>query len=202
MTDLWHHTLTYWTSGGLLLLPLAGVCMGIWVLFLRSREFMVSVSRECRELECHVTGHGLHDTGAGPIGTLLQRVQADVLSGAGPRTAFHARGEECLKQLGRDILLLAALTAVAPLMGLLGTVRGMMATFSAVSEVAGNTGVDVAAGISQALITTQFGLVIALPGVFGISRLRALIREIEARLGSLRAAALPHLEPRQMQEAA
>jgi biopolymer transport protein ExbB len=202
MNELWNHALTYWGSGGLLLLPLAGVCMGIWAVFFRSRDHMVSLSNECRLLEHQVADHGLEGLGDSAIAGLLARIRSDVLGGAGPRAAFHARGDELLDLLRRDLLILTALTAVAPLMGLLGTVRGMIDTFSAVSQVAGNTGLDVADGISQALITTQFGLVIALPGFFGVSRLRALIREIEARLGTLRAAALTHLESAAHQEAA
>ena len=52
-------------------------------------------------------------------------------------------------------------------MGLLGTVIGMLGTFSAISSGGGSETVDmVAAGISEALITTQTGLFIALPGIF------------------------------------
>jgi biopolymer transport protein ExbB len=56
----------------------------------------------------------------------------------------------------------------APLLGLLGTVTGMLATFDA---LAGGAGGDktmglVAEGISEALVTTETGLLIALPGLF------------------------------------
>jgi len=202
MNTLWHHAITYWGAGGFLLIPLAMICIGIWAYFLRSRDHMASMARECKELEHHVAHQGLTRLGSGQIARLLDRIQRDVLSGDGPRAAFHARSDECMEHLRRDIVILSALTAIAPLMGLLGTVRGMIATFAAVAQVSGNTGVDVADGISQALITTQFGLVVALPGLFGVSRLRALAREIEARLGTLRAAALAHLDSASLPEAA
>ena len=56
---------------------------------------------------------------------------------------------------------------LAPLLGLLGTVMGMIETFSSLSDTAlfSSSG-GIAGGISQALITTQFGLIIAIPGVF------------------------------------
>jgi biopolymer transport protein ExbB len=56
----------------------------------------------------------------------------------------------------------------APLLGLLGTVTGMLATFSALALGAGSdkTMELIAGGISEALITTETGLVIALPGLF------------------------------------
>jgi len=58
--------------------------------------------------------------------------------------------------------------AAAPLLGLLGTVTGMLATFAALSSGSGGdqTMAAVASGISEALITTETGLLIALPGLF------------------------------------
>jgi hypothetical protein len=58
--------------------------------------------------------------------------------------------------------------SAAPLVGLLGTVTGMLSTFGALSSGSGGekTMSMVAGGISEALITTETGLVIALPGLF------------------------------------
>jgi len=57
--------------------------------------------------------------------------------------------------------------AIAPLLGLLGTVGGMIETFKGLGDSAlfSQTG-GVAGGIAQALLTTQMGLVIAVPGIF------------------------------------
>lgn len=64
----------------------------------------------------------------------------------------------------RRALLLTLVTA-APLLGLLGTVMGMLTTFSGLAVSTGGKTVDqVADGISEALITTQTGLIIAIPG--------------------------------------
>ena len=82
----------------------------------------------------------------------------------------------------RDLGILAAFTAAAPLVGLLGTVLGMVETFDAVSEIAGEPGRRMAGGIRQALVTTQFGLLIAIPGVFGLARLQRLAREVDVAL--------------------
>jgi len=56
---------------------------------------------------------------------------------------------------------------LAPLLGLLGTVIGMIETFSSLSntDLFSSSG-GIAGGISQALVTTQFGLIVAIPGVF------------------------------------
>ena len=84
------------------------------------------------------------------------------------------------------MLLLAAMTAAAPLLGLLGTVMGMVATFRAVSGAGGHTAIEVSSGISRALITTQIGLVAAIPGLFGLSRVQRLHDQARVRLAALR----------------
>ncbi|MBN1615881.1 MAG: MotA/TolQ/ExbB proton channel family protein [Spirochaetales bacterium] len=91
---------------------------------------------------------------------------------------FECRQRE-LSFFQRQFLILTALVTAAPLLGLLGTVFGMIDTFWAVSQYGVDTANMVAGGISQALITTQFGLVTALPGVFGLMRLKQMYRQLE-----------------------
>ncbi len=68
----------------------------------------------------------------------------------------------------RDLKVMKMCVTAAPLLGLLGTVTGMLATFAALASGSGGdkTMEMVASGISEALITTETGLVIALPGLF------------------------------------
>lgn len=68
-----------------------------------------------------------------------------------------------MRQFGRVI---RAIVAVAPLIGLLGTVIGMIETFDslATAQLFSQTG-GIAGGISQALFTTQLGLIVAVPGL-------------------------------------
>lgn len=72
----------------------------------------------------------------------------------------------------RRIPFLAVLITAAPLLGLLGTVAGMLVTFSGMA--AGNEApIDtISSGISTALITTQAGLVIAIPAAFFLALLK------------------------------
>jgi biopolymer transport protein ExbB len=203
MTDI-GQTMSYWASGGLLLLPIALVCMGIWGLFLRSRETLGRAIREgeaVREaLHRGALGRSARSLADGlnaiPGGVAAMAIAAlrDVVGGAAPREAFDAREGECMELLRRDVVVLAALTAVAPLLGLLGTVVGMIQTFDAVAAVGGDTGTRVAAGISQALITTQFGLVVAVPGVFGLARLQRMLRGAHVLMGECRSHVLQALD--------
>jgi biopolymer transport protein ExbB len=68
----------------------------------------------------------------------------------------------------RDLRVMKICVTAAPLLGLLGTVTGMLATFGALATGSGGekTMGLVAEGISEALITTETGLIVALPGLF------------------------------------
>ena len=66
----------------------------------------------------------------------------------------------------RGISTIKAMAAVAPLLGLLGTVSGMIVTFDVISFYGNSNPVLMADGISEALLTTQAGLTIAFPLLF------------------------------------
>lgn len=186
----------YWRAGGVLLLPLAVICFGMWFCFIRSRTRLMSALKEGRRVEAILDRLQSADKAAvwterlagmrGEFASTMNLALADIARGCPPRKAFVAREAEEMRILRRDLVLLTALTAAAPLLGLLGTVTGMIDTFNAVSAISGQTGSRVAAGISQALITTQFGLVIALPGVFGRARLDRLCRTLEVLMADCR----------------
>ena len=84
-------------------------------------------------------------------------------------------------RLGRFRVALSALVIAAPLLGLLGTVTGMMETFGSLGDGAlYASGGGIAAGISEALITTQMGLAVAIPGLLSgraLARREARIRD-------------------------
>ena len=95
---------------------------------------------------------------------------------AGVANAHHGREvmKECIQEaatkvshvLERYLSTLGTIAAVSPLLGLLGTVIGMIDVFNAVMlQGTGNTAV-LAGGISKALITTAAGLTVAIPALF------------------------------------
>jgi len=67
--------------------------------------------------------------------------------------------------LERRLSMLGTIATISPLLGLLGTVVGMITAFTGLTETSGANPDLLAAGISQALITTAFGLLIAVPGL-------------------------------------
>jgi biopolymer transport protein ExbB len=72
------------------------------------------------------------------------------------------REQPTLDRFGSAILIAAA---VGPLLGLLGTVTGMIATFDVITEYGNANPKLLAGGISEALVTTEFGLVVAIPAL-------------------------------------
>ena len=67
--------------------------------------------------------------------------------------------------LERNLTMLGTIAMISPLLGLLGTVVGMITAFTSLTEVSGANPDLLASGISQALITTALGLFIAVPGL-------------------------------------
>jgi biopolymer transport protein ExbB len=68
-----------------------------------------------------------------------------------------------IPKLGRNLTIIKIISVVAPLMGLLGTVTGMINTFQAITLFGTGDPKLMAGGISTALVTTVLGLVVAIP---------------------------------------
>ena len=91
--------------------------------------------------------------------TLLSRS----LPGETLREVVQAIGKDQANKLSRYLTVLATITGIAPLLGLLGTVTGMIRVFSVISSKGVTNPSDLAGGISEALLTTAAGLVVAIP---------------------------------------
>ena len=92
------------------------------------------------------------------------------------------------------LMFLNILVTVSPLMGLLGTVIGMLATFKGLASGSGKTIDLVAEGISEALITTQTGLIIAIPGYLLVSLIQKKRNQYTAFLVRLESLMLQKLQ--------
>lgn len=87
-----------------------------------------------------------------------------------------------IPRLERSHNLIKLLAAISPLLGLLGTVTGMIVTFQAISLFGSGDPKLMAGGISQALVTTVLGLVVAIPLLFGHSLVSSLSGNMVQRL--------------------
>ncbi len=102
-----------------------------------------------------------------PLGRVLKVFQDNQKSD--PESLELKLGEAMLKEspkINRWVMFIKIIAVVAPLFGLLGTVTGMIQTFQTITLVGAGDPQSMAGGISQALVTTVLGLVVAIPCVF------------------------------------
>lgn len=94
------------------------------------------------------------------------------------KESIEETGRHVVSELERYLNALGTIAAISPLLGLLGTVLGMIKVFTAISVAGtGNTGV-LAGGISEALITTVAGLSVAIPSLMFYRFFRARVDEL------------------------
>ncbi len=125
---------------------------------------------------------GLIDSGRSPV----NKVIATAMEALGARwDATTVREEverfanEQLEVLGRHLRTLEILAVVSPLMGLLGTVLGMIESFQQLSLAGGSANAAVlAGGIWQALLTTAMGLIVAIPAAIAANMLGARLDRV------------------------
>jgi biopolymer transport protein ExbB len=86
------------------------------------------------------------------------------------------------RSLNDYLAVIGVLAAVAPLLGLLGTVTGMISTFDVLSVFGTGNAKGMAGGISEALITTQTGLLVAIPGLYMKGFLERRARNLQQRV--------------------
>jgi len=98
------------------------------------------------------------------------------------RTLLAGLVKERRRELRRSLATVTVLAAVAPLLGLLGTVIGMVRTFQVISLYGTGHARAMAGGISLALVTTQTGLLVAIPGLLLATLLRRRARRLETVL--------------------
>jgi biopolymer transport protein TolQ len=135
----------------------------------------------CRELTFHLLGSPeVDETFRSRLESALKITPAQMR--AVQSAMERAVGESALR-LESQMILLATAVSGAPFLGLLGTVWGVMDTFSDIAASGSASLAAMAPGVSAALITTVTGLLVAIPAMFGynflVTSIRALILEMD-----------------------
>lgn len=191
---------TYFEKGGpvmwpLLLLSILGVAVTIWRWWTLHRVNR-TVPRFMKELRSRLV--------AGDIGGAVEvcerhpspvssMVKAGLLRNGRPKDEIEKALEDAsaheLAVLEKGLPVLATVAMIAPLLGFLGTVTGMINSFDALAKVGLSNPAAVAAGISEALITTAAGLFIAIPIQimynFFMAKINKFVRDIETAANML-----------------
>ena len=96
-------------------------------------------------------------------------------------------------KLEKALPLIAVTAATAPLLGLLGTVTGMIDVFRQITNFANPENSELARGISEALVTTKFGLITAIPALIAHALLSRRVQGVISKLEAF-SARLVHLK--------
>lgn len=126
----------------------------------------------------------------GPVASIMK---AGLLKYGHPREDVEKTIENAalfeMSRLERGLVVLATVANVAPLLGFLGTVTGMIRSFDALAEAGLSNPGLVASGISEALLTTAGGLFVAIPVQIAynyfMTRITRFVRDIEAATNML-----------------
>jgi biopolymer transport protein ExbB len=163
-------------------------CVGILLAFFRH----FSLSRTAKGIENQLRNIGTPNSD-NPLGRVLAVLKR--MDKANPETLELSLDEAVLKEiphLERGHALLKLLAAIAPLLGLLGTVIGMIITFQTITLFGTGDPKLMADGISQALVTTALGLLVTIPLLFAHSlvtaRSKSLIQVLDQQSAGLIAA--------------
>jgi biopolymer transport protein ExbB len=109
------------------------------------------------------------------------------------RQTFELAGRAAIHKLERYLNTLGTIATAAPLLGLLGTVVGMIEIFGSQSPTGGGNPAQLAHGISIALYNTAFGLIIAIPSLMAYRYFRGLVEAYVLELEQASERFLSHL---------
>ncbi len=192
-----YHLLSLFADGGLMMYPLvlcSLIALGViiaksWTLHVAhaSTQAVLAEVEEAASEGRIADAAELAATHPGPTAAILVTGLRRIASGEGTEkelaSAIRTTGTIELGFLERGLVILATVANVAPLMGFLGTVIGMIIAFASI-EAAGDVDATlVAGGIKVALLTTATGLLIAIPVNMGynffVTRIDTLILDME-----------------------
>lgn len=177
MNGVFWSTVEYLRQGGWVMVPLAAVSWVMWTLIIERLRAFAAWHREDldpREAARLLAGGGPDEapSGSGLRATLLRTYLGERSGLAGlDRHVMRQCSHRLRGELDRSLRAIGILAAVAPLLGLLGTVLGMIETFDVISVFGTGNARAMAGGVSVALITTQTGLLVAIPGLLMSNRL-------------------------------
>lgn len=110
--------------------------------------------------------------------------EADQLAGGSRRTRLERAGERHFFRMQTGLRLLETAVVLAPLLGLLGTVLGMIQAFRALETASGSASPAVlAGGIWEALLTTAFGMAIAIVAAAALAAFDGAVDRARHRFG-------------------
>jgi biopolymer transport protein ExbB len=162
----------YLDAGGVTMVPLAIVSLLMWLLIVDRALFFRRLYRKNMSLAIaveHIENDRIPNPQQyrGAVSLLVARfIQRRSHNRRLDRYILDEIVTAISHSLNDHLAVIGVLAAIAPLLGLLGTVTGMIGTFDILSVFGTGNAKGMAGGISEALITTQTGLLVAIPGLY------------------------------------
>lgn len=186
--DLFRNAWELVEIGGPVMIPIGALSAWMWILIVLRADWLWRVKRQSLStpdaLDRLRKGDVLDTPALCPKSGALRFFAAhhfdgrDRLCGEPDQILFEVAVRRQLKALHRGLPTIMILAAAAPLLGLLGTVTGMMETFRVIGLHGMGNAQAMASGVKEALITTQAGLLAAIPGVLAGQAMRGSARII------------------------
>ncbi len=188
------------SKGGVLVIPILFCSILVLAIFCeRIIRYTVNSSRG-RDIEHQVSrlmeqgeidqALDVSKSSRSPMGRVLEKaIKAKDMDNDVLKSIIVNAVENEVRGLSYYLQTLATIGNIAPLLGLLGTIIGMIKAFMVIQQMGGKVNAAVlAGGIWEAMLTTAFGLAVALPAMVAHSYLLSRVDEYEARLqtGSVR----------------
>jgi biopolymer transport protein ExbB len=158
------------------------------------RHGYVRIGRELRQGRWDVVRAMIAEDGS-IYGHMLRRLMDESMTDAAASEAI----EDQRHHMERFMSTLSTIITAAPMLGILGTVTGIIAAFRILGQEVVTDPSQVAGGIAEALLTTVFGLLIAIPVLFPYNAFRVQIDRALSRMETLVAAAQAGAAARQDQ---
>jgi biopolymer transport protein ExbB len=163
LIEFQQQALFVWEKGGGLMFALLGLSLYLYFLsFELWLRMNAVIPRDLRSIPRERWGAF---QGGGKVDQIIRHCLTGYHDKKEVRKRFEQIRQSEASYLNRRLKFLLVLASSAPLVGLLGTVAGMLRTFAGLSMEEGYKMDVVASGISQALVTTQAGLLIAIPAL-------------------------------------
>jgi biopolymer transport protein ExbB len=191
VSDQYYVLQAYLVAGGMVMLPLLAISVVMWILIINRMFFFRRLNR--KNMSRERAGRYIQESQIpdprdykGAIAMLVTEFQARRTGSLTiDRHILDETVMSVVSKLDDNLTIIGVLAKISPLLGLLGTVTGMIATFDIISIFGAGNARAMAGGISEALITTQTGLMIAIPGLYAHNFLTRRAENLKRRVASV-----------------
>ena len=191
ISEYFNRLVEYLSNGGPVMIPLLALSVMMWVFIIHRAYFFRRLYRHnmSRKKAAELVLNNQSPDPKQYKGAVALLVR-DFLNrrSHSPELDAYILDETVMSLVGKmdsHLSLINVLAGIAPLLGLLGTVTGMITTFDIISYFGTGNARAMAGGISEALITTQTGLLVAIPGLYMSNFLKRRAHRLKQRIAAV-----------------